>query len=51
MGVPPLFALTDFCYSDLPEDGITSGLLVLYLWAHSQTSLSIEPHSCPPPQL
>lgn len=51
MGVPPLFALAGFCYFDLPEEGITSGLLVLCLWAHSQTSLSIEPHSCPSPQL
>lgn len=33
------------------KGGITSGLLVLCLWARSQTSPSTAPHACPPPQL
>lgn len=51
MRVLPPFTLADFCYSDLTEEGITSGLLVLCLWARNQTSLSTEPHSCPSLQL
>ena len=35
----------------LPGRGVTSGLLVLCPWAHSQISPSTASHSCPPPQL